>query len=56
VQHKWEKQAVYNITVEWAHCYYANWVLVQNCDSLAGAVAMSQVNTTTNKIYTPDYI
>lgn len=25
---------VYNITIEWIHCYYANWILVWNCDSL----------------------
>jgi len=35
---------------------FPKWKHDDLCDSLAGAVAMSQVNTTTNKIYTPDYI
>lgn len=29
------KQAVYNLSVEGAHCYFANGVLVHNCDSMA---------------------
>jgi hypothetical protein len=30
-----EQQAVFNLTVEDAHVYYANGVLTHNCDSLA---------------------
>src|SRR6266852_9760849 len=29
---------VYNLTVEGAHCYYANGVLVHNCDSVTQAI------------------
>lgn len=29
---------VYNLTVEGAHCYYANGVLVHNCDTVSGAL------------------
>jgi hypothetical protein len=32
------KQLVYNLTVEGAHCYYANGVLVHNCDSTSQAI------------------
>ena len=39
IKNKEEKEqrikAVYNITVEGAGCYYANGILVSNCDSLA---------------------
>jgi hypothetical protein len=31
--------AVYNLTVEGAHCYYANGVLVHNCDTVTMALA-----------------
>lgn len=30
----YQEEDVYNITVESIHCYYANWILVWNCDSL----------------------
>jgi hypothetical protein len=30
--------AVYNLTVEGAHCYYANGVLVHNCDTVSQGV------------------
>jgi hypothetical protein len=30
------RRRVYNITVENAHCYYANGILVSNCDALTG--------------------
>jgi hypothetical protein len=30
-----QRQSVYNLTIEGAHCYYANGVLVHNCDSLS---------------------
>ena len=30
---------VYNLTVEGAHCYYANGVLVHNCDTVTCALA-----------------
>ena len=36
-----EKQPVYNITVADAHCYFANGVLVHNCDSLAWAIRLT---------------
>lgn len=29
---------VYNMTVDGAHCYYANGVLVHNCDTLSMAM------------------
>lgn len=32
------EQPVYNITVEGAHCYFANGVLVHNCDALVQAL------------------
>ena len=35
-QTKTEKRAVYNLTIEGAHCYYANGILVSNCDMLTG--------------------
>ena len=31
-------QPVYNLTVEGAHCYYANGVLVHNCDTVSQAL------------------
>ena len=34
-------QPVFNITVAEAHCYFANGVLVHNCDSLAWAVRLT---------------
>ena len=35
IAREWRPPAcVYNITVEEAHCYYANGVLVSNCDCL----------------------
>jgi predicted phage terminase large subunit-like protein len=33
-----EKQFVFNLTVEGAHCYYANGVLVHNCDATSQAI------------------
>lgn len=36
-----EGQPVFNITVADAHCYYANDVLVHNCDALAWAVRLT---------------
>lgn len=36
-----EERPVFNITVFDAHCYYANDVLVHNCDSLAWAVRLT---------------
>ena len=30
-----EEESVYNLTVEDAHCYFANGILVHNCDALA---------------------
>ena len=32
------RQAVYNLTVEGSHCYFANKVLVHNCDSTTQAL------------------
>jgi hypothetical protein len=32
------EQPVYNLTVEGAHCYFANGVLVHNCDSTVMAL------------------
>lgn len=40
-----EKQPVYNLTVVDAHCYYANGILVHNCDSLAWAVRLTLTRT-----------
>lgn len=31
-------QPVYNLTVANAHCYYANGILVHNCDTVSGAL------------------
>ena len=36
-----DEPPVFNITVADAHCYYANDVLVHNCDSLAWAVRLT---------------
>ena len=36
-----EERPVFNITVSDAHCYYANDVLVHNCDSLAWAIRLT---------------
>lgn len=36
-----EERPVFNITVADAHCYYANDVLVHNCDSLAWAIRLT---------------
>jgi hypothetical protein len=33
-----EKKPVYNLTVADAHCYYANGILVHNCDSMTLAL------------------
>ena len=30
-----QKRAVFNLTVEDTHCYYANGILVHNCDALS---------------------
>ena len=30
-----QRQSVYNLTIEGAHCYYANGILVHNCDALS---------------------
>ncbi len=30
-----QKSAVYNLTIADAHCYFANGVLVHNCDAMA---------------------
>ena len=35
------KQPVFNLEVEGAHTYFANGVLVHNCDALAWAVRMT---------------
>lgn len=35
------KQPVFNITVADAHCYYANGVLVHNCDALSWAIRLT---------------
>lgn len=33
-----QNAAVYNLTVEGEHCFFANWILVHNCDALRYAV------------------
>lgn len=33
-----DMQPVYNLTVEGAHCYYANGILVHNCDAMTQAI------------------
>ena len=35
------ERPVFNITVADAHCYYANDILVHNCDSLAWATRLT---------------
>ena len=36
-----EKQPVFNLSVDDAHCYFANGVLVHNCDALAWAIRLT---------------
>ena len=38
------KQPVFNLTVAEAHCYYADGILVHNCDALAWAIRVSLLN------------
>jgi len=50
------KEDVYNITVKDEHCYYANGILVKNCDALRYALSMESATNSKPKvhIYRPD--
>ena len=50
-----EKQPVYNLTVVDAHCYYANGILVHNCDSLAWAVRLTLTRTPPREVRQPKH-
>lgn len=37
-------KTVYNLTVEGAHCYYANGILVHNCDTVTQFLNWARTN------------
>jgi len=39
-----DREAVFNLSVEWPHCYYANGVLVHNCDTVSMALGWVRKN------------
>ncbi len=39
------RRPVFNLTVVDAHCFYANGILVHNCDALAWAVRLTLART-----------